>query len=520
MTNETPKPKAYSYIRFSSPEQSKGDSYRRQTEKAEAYAAIHGLNLDQQSYKDLGVSAFRGINAKTGALGAFLRAVQDGTILEGSYLLVESLDRLTRSDILPAQSLFTQIILAGITIVTLMDNRVYSKQSVTDNPTELVVSILIMMRGNEESTTKGRRIAEVNDKKRRDAANGQSDKPFTRMLPAWLRWDDEAKRHKLIPERAAVVRDIFKKADSGWGQHRIAHWLNQKEEPTWGGEKRKAKYWHRSYVRKLLGNSAVIGTFTPHKLHSEASGKRREPLEAIENYFPAVVKRDVFERVAGKFTTTAARGRNAGKGAMSLVAGLAKCPKCHGTVTRVTKGEHVYLVCAKANARAKGCAYQAVRYRDVEAALTGNAKAIFKDAPRGKSTKDIEKEIAEAAHVLEERMEAASDIASELMSNKSDTLRRKLAEAEADIQGARGRLRGLRERRDTLSGPVVVKRLNTMRDLLLTKPLNIAEANQALKEAVEYIVIDPEAAELRLKWRHAETTEDISFYSRHITTFD
>jgi hypothetical protein len=33
---------AYSYIRFSSPEQAKGDSFRRQSEKAAAWAAKNG----------------------------------------------------------------------------------------------------------------------------------------------------------------------------------------------------------------------------------------------------------------------------------------------------------------------------------------------------------------------------------------------------------------------------------------------------------------------------------------------
>lgn len=37
--------KAYSYIRFSSPEQAKGDSYRRQREAAEAYCQANGLEL-------------------------------------------------------------------------------------------------------------------------------------------------------------------------------------------------------------------------------------------------------------------------------------------------------------------------------------------------------------------------------------------------------------------------------------------------------------------------------------------
>lgn len=52
-------PKAYSYLRFSRPEQLKGDSRRRQLDLSRQYALEHGLDLDQE-FQDLGVSALRG----------------------------------------------------------------------------------------------------------------------------------------------------------------------------------------------------------------------------------------------------------------------------------------------------------------------------------------------------------------------------------------------------------------------------------------------------------------------------
>src|SRR5215467_1963131 len=89
--------RAYSYIRFSTPEQAKGDSLRRQTELSERYAREHGLTLDDKlTFRDLGKSAFRGKNAQEGELGDFIKAVEDGRIKRGSYLLVENLDRLSR----------------------------------------------------------------------------------------------------------------------------------------------------------------------------------------------------------------------------------------------------------------------------------------------------------------------------------------------------------------------------------------------------------------------------------------
>jgi DNA invertase Pin-like site-specific DNA recombinase len=89
--------KAYSYIRFSTPQQSLGDSLRRQTEKAAKYALEHGLTLDTElNLSDLGVSAYRQSNAKKGALRVFLDALEAGHVAAGSYLLIENMDRLSR----------------------------------------------------------------------------------------------------------------------------------------------------------------------------------------------------------------------------------------------------------------------------------------------------------------------------------------------------------------------------------------------------------------------------------------
>ena len=55
-------PKAYSYIRFSNPNQEKGDSERRQVEEAELYAKEKGLSLDLYS------NLFQGVNSFTALL--------------------------------------------------------------------------------------------------------------------------------------------------------------------------------------------------------------------------------------------------------------------------------------------------------------------------------------------------------------------------------------------------------------------------------------------------------------------
>ena len=81
MSKSTNRAKAYSYLRFSTPDQMQGDSYRRQTEAARNYAEQNSLDLDEAlTFRDLGVSAFRGANVIDGALGQFIEAVDTGHV--------------------------------------------------------------------------------------------------------------------------------------------------------------------------------------------------------------------------------------------------------------------------------------------------------------------------------------------------------------------------------------------------------------------------------------------------------
>src|SRR5258707_23693 len=127
-------PQAYSYQRFSSLKQSKGDSVRRQTEARERYLIAHpDLVLNDTLRIDAGVSGFRGKNRQDGtALAAFLASVESGQVKSGSVLIIESLDRLSRDQINRALRTFMDILEAGVRIVTLSPEREYGENSLGD----------------------------------------------------------------------------------------------------------------------------------------------------------------------------------------------------------------------------------------------------------------------------------------------------------------------------------------------------------------------------------------------------
>src|SRR5262245_165765 len=118
------KPVAYSYTRWSSAAQSDGDSLRRQHELRDQWLKKSGAVLDRSlTLKDAGVSAFTGThrqNADRHALPGFLELVNRGRVAKGSYLVVESLDRLSREHIQPALLLVLGLLQAGIRVVQLL----------------------------------------------------------------------------------------------------------------------------------------------------------------------------------------------------------------------------------------------------------------------------------------------------------------------------------------------------------------------------------------------------------------
>ncbi len=517
----TEEPRAYSYVRFSTPSQAAGASQQRQTERAAKYAQEHGLTLDTElNMTDLGVSAFRGKNSRTGALGGFLEAVNKGYVPKGSYLLIENIDRLSRDDILEAQTVFHQLILSGINLVTLANGETYSRERLRREPEAMFYVVLEQIRANRESTRKSQLVGDaLARKKKRLAENGIEGKPYTRMTPAWIIWSDDEKAYKLIPERADIVTEMFNRSAAGDGLASIARALNERGIPTWPqlGKRKKADHWRTSYIRKVLTSTAPIGTFTPHTTtHDETTRSRRdEPMEAIANVFPPAVDVETYWRVNRRLSTKASRGRHAPEPAKSIVAGIAFCATCGHAVTRVPKGDYVYLVCSRANMRAGVCKYLAVPYPAVEEALRQNAHNLVSDAPRGKSTAALEKQIDALQANADEAENTVFELAELYARERNEIRRRGLSKADAVLKGLQKQLRELRARRDTLTTASVKDRLKAVEKNLRGTGTTVAETNRVLREAIRRIVLDPEQGLLWVRWHHSDEVQDIPCITKH-----
>lgn len=491
------RPKAYSYIRFSTPEQELGDSLRRQTDAAAKYAARHGLDLDDQlTFRDLGVSAYTGANEETGRLGEFLAAVEHGDIAEGSFLLVESLDRLSRQKPRKAVKVLERICEAGITVVTLDDGRTYTEETLDEDPWALMVALMVASRAHEESAKKGKRVAAAWANKRTAAKNGHQ--PLTAICPGWLRLSLDRTHYEVIPQRADIVRLIFSLTLDGVGQHSVAQKLNIDGVPVFG----RGKMWQRSYISKMLADPAVIGNFTPHRTERVNGKKVRVPTETIEGYFPSVIEREVFERVASMVT---GRPKSTRSTVANILAGLARCPLCTSSMTRINKGAgskggKPFLVCSRAKVGA-GCEYKQVQLEDVEYAILNQVDEFLAQLPSPNQrlhgrweelvthqavvSEEIDKvvaAIAQAGHskALLERLS--------LLESERDKLERELEETEAMIT-------------ESLTNRVQ----HTVKDLreMSKAGADVSKINATMRQLFTKVVVDFGAGDLFLYWRHA-----------------
>ena len=469
--------KAYSYLRFSTLEQQRGDSYRRQSSLAVAYAESHGLTLDTSlTFADLGVSAFRGSNASKGALGLFKRAVEDGVIAEGSYLLVESLDRVSRAEPRKAVRELETIVDSGIVVVTLSDGKVYDKASLSRDPISFLIAFLVFIRANEESRLKSIRLKASWEAKR---SSGQL---LTKSVPQWLQISSEG-QVTTIPERVEVLQKIFQMSLAGAGKYQIAKTLNQD-----GGSPGWEKLWHGSYITKLLRSRAVLGELVTHKLDSDG---KRIPGDILKNYYPVVIDEETFNRVQGMRGKV--RTADSGTPLQNVLAGLAKCPTCGSNMTRVTKGQvaragQPYLVCVKAKVGA-GCPYISVKLPPLEEVLrtSWNELGDFLLEPKqgdsvGEKVRTLDLELEVLVDEIQNLIDAISK------GSTSKALFERLESLEHKLDAKKATRLSLELKRTAEQPEVLRHQARLVKDSLRSG--TVQSANAALSESLSHMVVE------------------------------
>jgi DNA invertase Pin-like site-specific DNA recombinase len=263
---------------------------------------------------DEGFSGYHGDHIKTGQLGFLLKLVRSGKIRRGTRLLVEQPDRLSRQSALEGLDVIRQLVMEGLTIVTLDDGAHISFDSLKADMGQLIMLMVRLSRAHDESKAKSDRAKDVWAAKRSQMKDG--DLPVMRV-PWWIK---DPKRHK-------ELELIFDLAVSGMGSHAISKYLNENGVPSPNGK----GTWHTANVSQLLRDKKVIGYFRCNKE------------QILYKIFPEVISPSAFNKVQemllGRHRTIGMKQKWT-----SVVKGVSFCGACGSTVkpTKTQTGRTMY----------------------------------------------------------------------------------------------------------------------------------------------------------------------------------
>ncbi len=323
---------AYSYVRFSTPEQEMGDSERRQIALAKSYCERNGLYLSETAFADRGVSAFHGKHRENGALGRLLKHVQPGEVL-----LIEDCDRWSREDPLDALTRLRDEVSRGIEVVFLRTGVRVTKDNFSD-PAILYPNFFGAVLGNAENRKRGERIKASWDARKTSLTSGKAVR--LNRLPCWVEWDEQNDKPALNAAKTEIVRRIFELACLGDGILAIC----RKMVSTYPiSTNRKNPCWNPTSLRRILTDKAVCGYYNQ-----------------TPGVWPAVIDEKTYWRAQSALGFSKRQTRPASSEA-NLLTGLAKCGSCgvHNLIAHRsnTVGGRARLVCGGAGKGRSNCGF-------------------------------------------------------------------------------------------------------------------------------------------------------------------
>ncbi|ENZ0360582.1 recombinase family protein [Pseudomonas aeruginosa] len=284
-------PSAFSYVRFSSGKQAKGSSEHRQRAMLGQWLEQHpSFTLSDLRFEDLGRSGFSGEHLDHG-LGQLLAAIDSGAIKSGDVILVEAVDRIGRLEPLEMLPLFSRIVKAGVSVITLEDGHVYDRSSV--NETSLFLLVAKIQQAHEYSNRLSRRINASYTARREKAKAGLGIK---RETPVWLTTDGQ-----LVPHVAPHIAQAFQDYADGLGERRICRKLRE------SGLEEFSKT-NATTVRRWLKNRTAIGYWND-----------------IPDVYPHVVDPALFYQVQQRLDAPKV---DRAKPSVHYLTGLVKCAVC------------------------------------------------------------------------------------------------------------------------------------------------------------------------------------------------
>jgi DNA invertase Pin-like site-specific DNA recombinase len=327
---------AFSYQRVSSGKQIGGHGLKRQAATAARWCAANGYALDTQlQLTDKGRSAYSGKN-RQGALRRFLDLCQSGQLGESPVLLVEAIDRLSRREPIDAiETILTGLVGSGVRVVTLEDGAEYSRGTLRNDPTKLIILVVKIQAAFEFSVRNGMRST-ANWQKRFDAVLAGAKDPSPRCRPYWLDFEDGDFK---INKKAKMVARAFELCRQGYGQNHVARLLNNE-----GFKNSQGNPLTTITAAELLKDRRVIGE---REIQNPSSGEKL----ILNAYYPTIINPSLFNQcreLMRQRDTAPGKHHGHGKKVKNLFQGILFC-RCGSRLsyTETHGGRYQHLKCRR-----------------------------------------------------------------------------------------------------------------------------------------------------------------------------
>jgi len=337
------------YLRVSTAQQVKHDlSLPDQRRATLAYAERHGLEVVEEYLEP-------GHSARTDRRPKFQEMIAEAMLEPPLFtkIIVYDMSRLFRDEMY-YEMYRRQLEQNGVTLASVSEN-------FGDDEMGIAASRFMAMVNEMNSAATARHV------KRTMIANAEANYWNGAMPPLGyksvvveLRGDKEKKRLDIDPERADLVRQIFRLYLEGDGKDgplgiaSITRYLNDH-----GYRTPKKKPFYAGYVGKILSNEAYTGRAWYNRRQNK-TGRERPREEWVAITIPQIIDPETFQRVQEQLEARSPK-RIAPRLVNSpvLLTGLAKCGACGAQMRRMTgkSGKYAYYTCSarQAGVGTKGC---------------------------------------------------------------------------------------------------------------------------------------------------------------------
>lgn len=259
------------YGRYSSRKQRQGTSEERQIDRADRWAAMHGITFTDRLI-DRGKSGYHGDHRKAGDFGTLLQQAKTGALATPALVVLVEGDRAGREDVdVQLESLVLGLLRSGVDLFVVDANlHLNLERWRTDLGAQIQLQA-ILHGANSYSRRLSARMKDAHERGRQRIARGEIARPG--WTPTWV---DLVDGQWVLNDYAETVRRVIELMHS-YGYNAAAKILTSE-----GHKPPRGKKWTQGNVRALVQSEAIAGGRVT---------LRRDPSSVVWGYFPALMDR-------------------------------------------------------------------------------------------------------------------------------------------------------------------------------------------------------------------------------------